>query len=56
MFKLKIICIGKFKEKAFVDLENEYLKRLRVYAKVTIDELKEVSYGTNGDVESSWIC
>lgn len=51
MFKLKIICIGKFKEKAFVDLENEYLKRLRMYAKITIEELKEVSYKTNADIE-----
>lgn len=51
MFKLKIICLGKFKEKAFVDLEREYLKRLRLYAKITIEELKEVSYKTTGDIE-----
>lgn len=51
MFKLKIICLGKFKEKAFVDLEKEYLKRLRLYAKITIEELKEVSYKTTGDIE-----
>lgn len=51
MFKLKIICLGKFKEKAFIDLEKEYLKRLRLYAKVIIEELREVSYGTNGDME-----
>lgn len=51
MFKLKIICLGKFKEKAFIDLENEYLKRLRVYAKVTVEELKEVPYKTSGEIE-----
>ncbi len=51
MFKLKIICLGKFKEKAFIDLEKEYLKRLRLYAKITIEELKEVSYKTTGDIE-----
>lgn len=51
MFKLKIICLGKLKEKAFIDLEMEYLKRLRLYAKITIDELKEVSYKTSGDID-----
>ena len=51
MFKARIICLGKFKETGFTQLEREYIKRLRPYCKLTIDELKEVSYKTTGEVE-----
>lgn len=44
MLKIKIICLGKLKEKAFVELEKEYLKRLSPFAKVKVVELAEVSY------------
>lgn len=44
MLKIKIICLGKLKEKAYVDLEKEYLKRLFPFAKVKVMELSEVSY------------
>ncbi len=44
MLKIRIICIGKFKEKAYLELEKEYLKRLKPFAKVKIVELSEVSY------------
>jgi 23S rRNA (pseudouridine1915-N3)-methyltransferase len=51
MFKITIICLGKFKEPAFKDLEKEYLKRLGPYAKVKVLELDEVSYGTRADIQ-----
>ena len=51
MFKIKIICLGKFKEKAFIELEKEYLKRLSPFAKVKLVELPEVSYRGNDDIE-----
>jgi 23S rRNA (pseudouridine1915-N3)-methyltransferase len=51
MFKIKIICLGKFKEKAFIELEKEYLKRLSPFAKVKVVELSEVSYRSNDDIE-----
>ena len=51
MFKIKIIATGKFKESAYKDLEKEYLKRLGLYAKVSVVELPEVSYGKNPDRE-----
>lgn len=51
MFKIKIICLGKFKEKAFLELEKEYLKRLSPFAKVKLVELPEVSYRGNDDIE-----
>lgn len=51
MFKIQIIVLGKFKEKAYQELENEFLKRLSPFAKVKIHELSEVSYGKNPDLE-----
>ncbi len=51
MFKIKIICLGKFKEQAFKDLEKEYLKRLKAYAKIEVIELPEVPYRDNDDIE-----
>lgn len=38
---IKIICIGKLKEKYWKDAEAEYLKRLGAYANVSVTELKE---------------
>ncbi len=51
MFKIKIIALGKFKEKAYQDLEKEYLKRLSPFAKIKVVELPEVSYGKNANME-----
>lgn len=53
MFKVKIICLGKFKEKAFQSLEEEYLKRLKPFCKISIDELKEVSYKTSAQIQQA---
>jgi len=39
--KIKILCIGKIKEKYLNEGINEFLKRLKVYAKVDIVEKKE---------------
>ena len=44
MLKIKIICLGKLKEQAYIELEKEYLKRLSPFAKVKVVELAEVSY------------
>lgn len=38
---IKIICIGKLKEKYWKEAEAEYLKRLGAYANVSVTELKE---------------
>lgn len=53
MLKIKIICLGKFKERAFVDLEKEYLKRVSPFAKVKIVELPDVSYKTLAQMEKA---
>jgi len=51
MFKIKIIVLGKFKEKAFLELEREYLKRLSLFAKIKIVELPEIPYRKNDNPE-----
>ena len=43
--------MGKFKEKAYVELEKEYLKRLSPFAKVKLVELAEISYKSKEEVE-----
>jgi 23S rRNA (pseudouridine1915-N3)-methyltransferase len=44
MFKITIIVLGKLKERAFGELEEEYLKRLPQMAKVNLIELPEEPY------------
>ena len=39
--KINIICVGKIKEKYFVDAINEYSKRLSRYCKLNIIEVKD---------------
>ncbi len=49
--KITVICLGKFKEKAYKELEKEYLKRLSPFARVKVVELAEEPYGKNPDIE-----
>ena len=51
MFKISIICLGKFKEQAYIDLEKEYLKRLSPFGKVKILELPEIGYKKQGEID-----
>ena len=39
---IKIICIGKIKEKFYVDATKEYLKRLSKYTKIEIVEIEDI--------------
>lgn len=41
MLNIKIICIGKMKEKSLKDIINEFLKRLSKYSKTEIIELED---------------
>ncbi len=41
---IKIICVGKIKEKYFIDAINEYKKRLSKYTKLEIIELPDYNY------------
>ena len=38
MLKITVVAVGKLKEKFWVAACDEYLKRLRPYAKVTVAE------------------
>ncbi len=51
MLKIKVICLGKFKDKGLASLEQDYLKRLRPFAKVKLIELAEVPYRDNDDLD-----
>lgn len=42
MFNIKILCVGKLKEKFFADAVSEYLKRLGAYCRIEIEELPEI--------------
>lgn len=39
---IKIICLGKIKEKFYQEAEKEYLKRLSKYTKIEIIELEDI--------------
>ena len=41
LVKIHVICVGKLKEKFYVDAAAEYLKRLSAYANLTLVELPE---------------
>ena len=41
---IKIICVGKIKEKFFKDCIDEYLKRLSKYAKLEIIQVNDYDY------------
>ena len=41
MLNIKIICVGKIKEKSLKDLCDEYVKRLSKYSKIEIIELDD---------------
>lgn len=45
---IKIICVGKIKEKFYTEAINEYLKRLKKYTKIELIELNDES---NNSVE-----
>lgn len=47
MIKIKIIALGKLKEKYLADAVQEYLKRLSAYAKVEMIELTPVKLSDN---------
>ena len=54
MIKLKIIALGKLKEKYLRDAQDEYIKRLSAYAKTELIELEPVRLSDNpsaGEIE-----
>lgn len=47
---IKIICIGKIKEKFYRDAIDEYLKRLSKYHKIVIEELPDSNIKTEKEL------
>ncbi|NLI94792.1 MAG: 23S rRNA (pseudouridine(1915)-N(3))-methyltransferase RlmH [Erysipelotrichaceae bacterium] len=39
--RIKLVCVGKLKAKAYTQLMEEFLKRLRPYAKIEIIEVRD---------------
>lgn len=53
MLSIDIICVGKLKEKFFLDAVNEYKKRLGAYCKLNISELAEIPVKNDAEIERS---
>jgi len=51
MFNIKIIALGKLKEKYWEEAKKEYFKRLKQYAKIEIIEIPEEPFRENEDRE-----
>ena len=47
---IKIICVGKIKEKYLVDAISEYSKRISKYSKIEIIELQDESQGETSKI------
>lgn len=50
---ITIVAVGKLKEKFWTAACDEYLKRMRAYAKVEVRELADVDPGKAGGVQAS---
>lgn len=53
MVKITLIAVGKLKERSFIELENEFLKRLHPYAKIRLVELGDIPYRREHDAETA---
>ena len=56
MLALKLICVGKMKEKFFIDAFGEYSKRLQSYCKFELVELSEQRLSespTDGEISAA---
>ena len=53
MIKIRLIAVGKVKEKYFAEAINEYTKRLSAYCEFTLVEVKEENYKNPSQAEIS---
>ena len=44
MLKLRLVCVGKIKEKYFAEAVSEYAKRMARYAEFSVKEVKEENF------------
>jgi len=53
---IKLVCVGKIKEKALQSLIGEYLKRLQAYTKVEVIEVDDIATNqTNSDAQNEQV-
>ena len=52
---IKIICVGKLKEKYLIDFVNDYLKRISKYHKIELIELRDSNIKDEGNEISKYI-
>ena len=52
MFNIHLVVLGKLKENYWRDAEAEYLKRLSIFAKLEIHELREESFSEKDNPET----
>lgn len=53
MIRITVVAVGKLKEKFWAAACDEYLKRLRPYAKVVVTEIPDVDPARAGGVEAA---
>ncbi|MBQ5778204.1 MAG: 23S rRNA (pseudouridine(1915)-N(3))-methyltransferase RlmH [Oscillospiraceae bacterium] len=51
MLGIDIVCVGKLKEKFFIDACCEYTKRLSAYCRLSVVEVSEVPVRTAAEIE-----
>ena len=51
MFHTTIIAVGKIRNSYFADAIDEYLKRIKPFAKVEVVEVAAVAFKTEGEIE-----
>lgn len=44
MKSVSVTCVGKLKEKYFIDAVNEYAKRLQKFCRLTVNEVDDIAY------------
>ena len=49
MLKIKIVAVGKVKEKYFSEGIAEYLKRISRFAEISVAEVKEENFSKEGE-------
>lgn len=47
MLSVKFICVGRMREKFYIEAFNEYVKRLQAYCKLQVVEPTEIKLGDN---------
>ena len=45
MLQIRLVCVGRLKEKFYIDAAGEYLKRLSPYCKADVQEIAEARLG-----------